>query len=63
MDQSARYEQYGMSEEAGWERVSEMDEWWRESTWGVFLPLLTDSPSEILSLIRLRLIERELPDL
>ena len=63
MDQSARYEQYGMSEEAVWERVSEMDEWWRESTWCVFLPLLTDSPSEILSLIRLRLIERELPDL
>jgi len=33
VDQSASYEQYGMSEEAVWERVSEMDEWWKESTW------------------------------
>jgi len=33
VDQGARYEQYGMTEEALWERVAEMDEWWRESTW------------------------------
>ncbi|KAF8330808.1 rab-GTPase-TBC domain-containing protein [Cantharellus anzutake] len=33
IDHSARYEQYGMSEEVLWARVSEMDEWWRETTW------------------------------
>lgn len=36
VDLSARYEQYGMSEKALWDRIYEMDEWWRESTWYVF---------------------------
>lgn len=40
VDQGARYEQYGMSEEVLWERVAEMDEWWRESTWSALFPLL-----------------------
>ena len=33
VDLSARYEQYGMSEGALWDRIYEMDEWWRETTW------------------------------
>ena len=33
IDMSARYEQYGMTERTLWERVFEMDEWWRETTW------------------------------
>jgi len=33
LDLTARYEQYGMSEQALWDRVYELDDWWRESTW------------------------------
>jgi len=33
LDLTARYDQYGMSEQALWDRVYEMDDWWRESTW------------------------------
>jgi len=33
IDMSARYEHYGMTEHTLWERVMEMDEWWRETTW------------------------------
>ncbi|KAG8693687.1 hypothetical protein FRC08_008966, partial [Ceratobasidium sp. 394] len=33
IDASARYEQYGMSEEVLWERIRGMEEWWKESTW------------------------------
>lgn len=28
-----RYEIYGVDEEALWERIEGMDEWWKESTW------------------------------
>jgi hypothetical protein len=35
VDLTARYEQYGMSEQALWDRIAEMDEWWRETTWYV----------------------------
>lgn len=38
VDMSARYEQYGMSEQALWDRIAEMDEWWRETTWCVPKP-------------------------
>ncbi|KAG8732195.1 hypothetical protein FRC11_000081 [Ceratobasidium sp. 423] len=33
VDQSARYEQYGMNEEVLWAQIVGMDEWWKESTW------------------------------
>ncbi|CAE6526414.1 unnamed protein product [Rhizoctonia solani] len=33
VDQSARYEQYGMNEEVLWAQIAGMDEWWKESTW------------------------------
>ncbi|CAE6446006.1 unnamed protein product [Rhizoctonia solani] len=33
VDQSARYEQYGMNEEVLWAQILGMDEWWKESTW------------------------------
>lgn len=33
VDVSARYEQYGMTEESLWERIHAMEEWWRETTW------------------------------
>ncbi|KAG8686503.1 hypothetical protein FRC09_014089, partial [Ceratobasidium sp. 395] len=33
IDASARYEQYGMSEEVLWERIQGMEEWWKDSTW------------------------------
>ena len=33
VDLTARYEQYGMSEQALWARIYEMDDWWRETTW------------------------------
>jgi hypothetical protein len=28
-----KYEIYGVDEEALWERIDAMDEWWKESTW------------------------------
>ncbi|QRV80222.1 TBC1 domain family member 14 [Ceratobasidium sp. AG-Ba] len=34
IDASARYEQYGMSEEVLWDRIKGMEEWWKDSTWG-----------------------------
>ncbi|KAF8753876.1 hypothetical protein RHS01_06584 [Rhizoctonia solani] len=33
VDQSARYEQYGMNEEVLWAEIMGMDEWWKDSTW------------------------------
>ncbi|KAG8782495.1 hypothetical protein FRC12_020756 [Ceratobasidium sp. 428] len=33
IDASARYEQYGMSEEVLWERIQGMEEWWKDTTW------------------------------
>ncbi|KAJ1302599.1 hypothetical protein OPQ81_002916 [Rhizoctonia solani] len=33
VDQSARYEQYGMNEEVLWTQIMGMEEWWKESTW------------------------------
>ncbi|KAI0778741.1 rab-GTPase-TBC domain-containing protein [Trametes elegans] len=30
---NGKYEIYGVDEEALWERIDSMDEWWRESTW------------------------------
>ncbi|CUA67387.1 TBC1 domain family member 14 [Homo sapiens] [Rhizoctonia solani] len=33
VDQSARYEQYGMNEEVLWVQIMGMEEWWKESTW------------------------------
>ncbi|CAE6458144.1 unnamed protein product [Rhizoctonia solani] len=33
VDQSARYEQYGMNEEVLWVQIVGMEEWWKESTW------------------------------
>ncbi|CAE7134799.1 unnamed protein product [Rhizoctonia solani] len=33
VDQSARYEQYGMNEEVLWMQITAMEEWWKESTW------------------------------
>jgi hypothetical protein len=28
-----RYDIYGVNEETVWERVVDMEEWWKESTW------------------------------
>ena len=28
-----KYEIYGVDEEALWDRITGMDEWWRDSTW------------------------------
>lgn len=68
VDLSARYEQYGMSEQALWDRIYEMDEWWRESTWYdqfSFGPVLLHANRCVgsYSFDRVRLITRELPDL
>lgn len=65
VDLTARYEQYGMSEQALWDRIYEMDDWWRESTWYAVThnhhsPVT--QPDRPIS-CRLRLITRELPDL
>jgi hypothetical protein len=29
----AKYEIYGLDEEALWERIDSMEDWWRETTW------------------------------
>ena len=28
-----KYEIYGVDEETLWDRIHDMDDWWRESTW------------------------------
>ncbi|KDQ15725.1 hypothetical protein BOTBODRAFT_173797 [Botryobasidium botryosum FD-172 SS1] len=33
LDLSARYEQYGVTEDALWDVIEGMEEWWKESTW------------------------------
>ncbi|KAH8099322.1 RabGAP/TBC [Cristinia sonorae] len=33
LEGAAKYEIYGVDEEALWERIESMEEWWKESTW------------------------------